>query len=72
MLKGRAGHGIGQNTAEEEHKAGHYRAEGLLNHQIFGAALVVGGVEMVKPNGEARCEGRVNRVGHKQNGDQPY
>ena len=62
FLKGAALYGIGNNTAEEEDKAAHYRGENLIKNKEFCSFLIIFRVEFIKPWRKAGAENGVNRV----------
>ena len=71
VLIGRAGHGVGEHAAEDQHGAGHDGGEDLVQCDVAGTALAVGGIEGVEPGREAGAEQRVYRVGHEQDDREP-
>lgn len=72
VLHGRTGNGVRNDTAKQQNEAGHDRSEDLLQRQITGSALVVLGVEFVKPDGEPRAKRRINRVRQEKDDDKPH
>ena len=71
LLIGRARHRVGQKARGQQHHAGHYRAEHLVERYVAYARGVLSRVEVVEPGRKARAEERVDGMGNKQYRPEP-